>query len=197
MNLSDIERLYFLWERIYPYLAAQVASVLPERWERVLEVGPFAGGIAFELAMGRRSSPVVIADGRIEVLDYLAGEAVKRKLLNPIRWVQADLSGLPFQDGVFDGVIFRGAFFLLKGSILREIDRVLRPGGCGFIGGGFGAPTPQKLIDEISQESRTLNMRLGKKWISRSDLEQTLKQVSLEGRAEIVEQGGLWLCLHR
>jgi len=47
--------------------------------------------------------------------------------------------------------------------ILKEIYRVLKPGGLAFVGGGYGKDVPQALIDEIAEESRILNDALGRR----------------------------------
>ncbi|MBW2059168.1 MAG: class I SAM-dependent methyltransferase [Deltaproteobacteria bacterium] len=197
MDISDIERLNVLWLRIYPYLAAQVIGILPEKAGIILEVGPFSGGIGFELAREKRDSSVVIADSHEEILGYLKAETARLKLPGRVDLVRSDPSRLGFKSGVFSGVVFRGAFFFLDSSMLREIDRVLEPGGVGFIGGGFGAGTPPDLIREISLESRILNERLGKRRISRGELEDMAASSGLQGHCRITERGGLWLILQK
>jgi len=197
MDISDIKRLNALWVKVYPYLAEQIISFLPKSARMLLELGPFSGGISFELAKARKDCPIIIADSRQEILDYLSGEARKRSLLNQIRLVRSDLPMLRFRAAEFDGVICRGAFFFLDESMLKEIHRVLRTGGIGFVGGGFGALTPRSLIDRITVESRRLNERLGKKWISRTQLEEMVAKAGLEKCSRIVEEGGLWLLLQK
>jgi len=51
-------------------------------------------------------------------------------------------------------------------------------------------------IERIAAESKDLNARLGKRWISREQLERMIREAGLEEQSRILEQGGLWL-LHR
>jgi len=197
MDISDIRRLNILWSEVYPYLAQQVNSILPESGRVFLEVGPFSGGISFELVKSRQASSMVIADSREEILAYLKDEARRRKLLSQIRLIRSDLPALQFRKAEFDGVICRGAFFFLDELMLQEIHRVLRAGGVGFVGGGFGGLTPRRLIDEIAVESRRLNKGLGKKWMSRTYLEEMIARAGLEKDSRISEEGGLWLILQK
>jgi ubiquinone/menaquinone biosynthesis C-methylase UbiE len=197
VNISDIKRLDLLWARIYPYLADYVMSFLPREAQKLLELGPFSGGISFELARAGNNYSIVIADEREDVLDYLTREAEKRNLLRQIRLEQTTLSPLKFEDCVFDAVISRGVFFFLDESILKEMYRILSPGGIGFIGGGFGISTPRVLMDDIASESRRLNQRLGKKWISEAQLREMVISAGLEKYTRIIDEGGLWLLLER
>lgn len=195
MDAADIQRLYRLWAEIYPYLAKQVVALLPEEARNLLEVGPFSGGMAFELARAKGESTIVIADRHHEILDFLACEAESRGLGGRIEWVQSDPAALAFGEATFDGVVFRGAFFFLDASMLKEIYHVLRPGGVGLVGGGYGGSTPERLIEAIASESRRLNARLGKRWISRDELEEMIREAGLEEAARIVEEGGLWVVM--
>jgi ubiquinone/menaquinone biosynthesis C-methylase UbiE len=197
MDISDIEKLNILWDKIYPYLADQVKAILPKGASRLLEMGPFSGGIAFELAKANPDYSIVITDCREPVLDYLKRETRRQGLLDQVEITHTDLVKLKFGAGVFDGVIFRGAFFFLDGPMLREIYRVLRRGGIGFVGGGFGTLTPENLIEEIASESRELNARLGRKWISRTQLEEMVADAAMERCSRIIEEGGLWLVLRK
>jgi len=197
MDISAVKELYVLWAKIYPHLAEQIVSILPKGARTLLELGPFSGGIGFELAKTRKDYVIVIADSRGEILDYLTHKARALNLLGQIRLVRTDLSTLEFGSAEFDGVVFRGAFFFLDESMLKEIYRVLKPGAIGFVGGGFGVSTPRNLIDEIASESRKLNSRLGKKWISRIQLEEMVAEAALERCSRIIEEGGLWLVLQK
>ena len=98
------------------------------------------------------------------------------------------LNALNLPDETFDLVFCRGAFFFFDPDhqFLREIDRVIRPEGFAFIGGGFGSHTSSNVIDAISDESRRLNYELGKKI-----------DIGVDKRAEIVDKGGLWVVIRK
>ena len=77
--------------------------------------------------------------------------------------------------------------------LLQEIYRVLKDGGFAFVGGGFGKDTPQERIDEIADESRILNDRLGRDRVSIMGLEEMVEKAGLTEYCKIEERGGLWL----
>ena len=197
MDISDIKRLNTLWAGVYPYLAKQVISVVPGEPRHMLEMGPFSGGISFELAQTIQGCSITIVDSMERTSVYLAEEARRRHLSPRVQVVRGDLSKLPFHAEMFDAVIFRGAFFFLDESILRGIHGVLAPEGVGFVGGGFGALTPRELIDDIADESRRLNQKLGRKWVTRAHVEEMVMRAGLDRYAQVIEDGGLWVLLWR
>ena len=76
-------------------------------------------------------------------MDYSADMMAKAKLRAPqnVRFIQGDVSALPFEDGSFDVVLSLNGFhaFPDKEAAYRETFRVLRPGGtfcgCFYIAG--------------------------------------------------------------
>jgi ubiquinone/menaquinone biosynthesis C-methylase UbiE len=160
-----------------------------------LELGSFAGGISFELARLYPKLNLVIADERADYLKYLRNELYARELSGRIKLANMNLDKLIFSDGSFDLVILRGAFFFIidMPQILSEVFRVLRAGGLAFVGGGYGRDIPQNLIDNIAQESRVINDRLGRRRVDIEALNQLLSSVRLSDKAQIVEEGGIWL----
>ncbi|MFC2008302.1 class I SAM-dependent methyltransferase [Chloroflexota bacterium] len=195
MDIDDLKQLNSLWTKLYPYLASQIMEGYQRDSGAVLELGPFSGGISKELTKGYPGLSIIIAAESPAVLEYLREEM--SRLSERINIVKTDLYHLPFEDSQFDLVIFRGAFFFLKEDLLQEIFRVLKDGGMAFVGGGFGKGVPKELIDEIADESRQLNSRLGRRWVSIEELHEIVRRSSLTDRCQIVEEGGVWLHIRR
>jgi ubiquinone/menaquinone biosynthesis C-methylase UbiE len=109
------------------------------------------------------------------------------------------LENLQFMDAQFDLVVLRGAFFFLKDRVglLGEIVRVLKAGGMAFVGGGYGKGTPKELIEEIADRSRELNKRLGRKRVSKEELEEVVRKSELADLCTIEEEGGLWITIRK
>jgi probable selenium-dependent hydroxylase accessory protein YqeC len=201
MDPRIVAQLNRLWKHIYPHLSRFVADIYRRQGGRgegdVLELGPFAGGIAKELLTLSSEFRVVVADTSPELFGDLQEEIRETPLAQRIIITSSPLSPLAFLDRSFDLVVCRGAFFFLTPPILQEIYRVLRPGGIAVVGGGYGPTTPQDLIGEIAAESKQLNLQLGKQWMTEGDLAQMIQEASLQGDAEISTEGGLWMILKR
>lgn len=199
MEIQDIIRVNQLWKNIYPYLVKQISETRNQQSGKVLELGPFSGGISFHLAQQYPLMEITIADEREEMLEWFGAETKARNLVNRINIVPSSLEKLDFASESFDLVIMRGAFFFLKDNafLLGEIYRVLKPGGIALVGGGYGKNAPQSLIDEIADESRVLNDRLGRKWLSIEALKKIAEKNKLSDKTKIWEEGGVWLVVTR
>jgi probable selenium-dependent hydroxylase accessory protein YqeC len=201
MDPHLIAKINRLWGPIYPYLARFIADLYRKQGGRkegdVLELGPFSGGIAKELVLLSPHCRVVVADETPGLFDPLYEEIEKTAFAQRMMIVSSPLAPLTFVDQGFDLVIFRGAFFFRTPDILREVYRVLRPGGLAIVGGGFGPSTPNALIKGIAEESKHLNLLLGKPWMTEKDLTLMIRQASLHEEAEISTDGGLWVVLRK
>jgi ubiquinone/menaquinone biosynthesis C-methylase UbiE len=199
MDIADIKQLNVLWRKIYPYLASHIMEEYGRDSGAVLELGPFSGGISIELARSYSKLDITVADSSPEITEFLRQEVASYGLADRIEVRSAQLDRLAFDDSRFDLVISRGAFFFLdeRGEFLREVFRVLKNGGMAFVGGGYGNGVPGELIEDIADESRRLNRRLGKKWFGIPELQQIVTRSELTANCSVVEEGGLWLIIRK
>ncbi len=170
MDPTDLKRVNELWKNIYPYLAEQAIGYYGRETGSVLEFGPFSGGIARELRQ------------RYPKLDITVD------------------AGLKLKPGKrYDLIILRGAFFFIfdEKTLLRDIFESLKEGGTAFVGGGYGKDIPQALIDEIADESRILNDRLGRRRVTLNEIKELVRTSGLNGNCRIVEEGGVWLVIKK
>jgi SAM-dependent methyltransferase len=101
---------------------------------RVLDLGTGAGLLALEAVSRWPSAQVVGLDASTGMLGVAAAEADRR--LGPeerarLELISGDAGRLPFPDASFDVVLASFVLQLVadRGSVLREVRRVLRPGG--------------------------------------------------------------------
>jgi SAM-dependent methyltransferase len=125
-SAADVYEAFFVPALFHewPPLVADAAGVGPGR--QVLDVACGTGVLARHIA-GR-----VGPQGRVVGLDINEGMlAVARREAPQIEWKQGAAETLPFPDGSFDAVVSQFAlmFFVDRDVAIREMMRVLRPGG--------------------------------------------------------------------
>ena len=114
----------------------------PQPGERVLEIGPGVGYYTLDLAewVGPEGT-IEIFDLQQEFLDHTMQRAAERSLTNLVP-TQGDATALPYEDDSVDAVILTAVLGEIPdpGAALREIARVLEPGGRLLVGELFGDP---------------------------------------------------------
>ncbi len=192
MKTELIEELLHLWEPVYPFLVDFLLKLFGRERGDFLEFGPFCGGVTKRLVERTGFKAALLVQGEVwpTLRDYLKGTG---KYLG-FCWEGGEL---PFPGSSFDLVFCRGAFFFLDGKLLREVFRILTPGGIAVLGGGYGPSTPREVILPIAERSRELNRALGKRTLRPEEAEKMVVEAGLGDCAEILTEGGLWILLRR
>lgn len=196
-KLENIKRINKLWGQVYPFLASVIMDDFGKHTGRLLEIGPFSGGISMELARLYPNLDITISTWESDEIKYIENGLTDAGLADRIKVLKAGRDVFDFADGYFDLIICRGALFFLDARLLLESFRMLAKDGFAFIGGGYGKSTPQHIIDAIHDESHVLNQSLGKRWITRNTLEKLLRETELTDDCRIEEEGGLWLTIRK
>lgn len=150
----------------YPYVVADaLRHCAPTRgfW---VDLGAGKGQVAIPLIEATDNS-VVMLDPNAEAMAEGLKAAREKGLETRLSAVVGVAEKMPFPDSSVDFVISRGSVFFWddppKG--LQEVYRVLRPGGCAYIGGGAGSGYPawatRKLIE---QRKKSMEGDEAEKW---------------------------------
>lgn len=188
-----IEQINTLWLPVYPYMAAYLLSVSGAREGRMLDLGPFAGGLATSILSKSQAFQATVADESTATLIWAEGLARRCGCIDRLETKMAPLDQIPEADGSFQLIAVRGAFFFLSESLLKEVRRLLAPGGYAWIGGGYGPTTPESVIAPIAERSKTLNEAIGKRRVTANEAQEMVRQAGLEQCAWVVSEGGLWI----
>jgi len=146
---------------------ARLREVLaPAPGERLLEVGPGTGYYSLHVAdwigpAGRLD----IFDLQQDMLDHTMRRAREAGVAN-VAPTQGDARTLPYDDATFDGAYLVAVLGEIpdQDAALRELARVLRPGGRLVVGELFGDPhwvSPGRLRERAERAGLTFARRLG------------------------------------
>jgi ubiquinone/menaquinone biosynthesis C-methylase UbiE len=134
----------FWVEAPHPFVTrARLAEILePKPGERILEVGPGTGYYTLDVAESvAPQGQVEIFDLQQEMLDHTMRRASERGIAN-ITPTQGDATELSYADGSFDAVHLTTVLGEIpdQRAALRELARVLKPGGRLVVGELLGDP---------------------------------------------------------
>ncbi|MBI4488377.1 MAG: class I SAM-dependent methyltransferase, partial [Deltaproteobacteria bacterium] len=187
-----IEQINTLWLPVYPFMADHLLAASGVRSGKVLDLGPFAGGIALSLLAKSPGFDAKVVDESERVLRSTIQWAREKGCSSRLAVQRAPVETIFEPDRSFDVVTVRGAFFFLTPLLLREVKRVLRPGGFGWVGGGYGPLTPNEVIAPIADRSKRLNEELGKRRMTTKKCKELLASAGLASCANVSTDGGLW-----
>jgi SAM-dependent methyltransferase len=188
-----INEINELWLPVYPYMADYLLATSGVKGGRFLDLGPFAGGLALAILRKCETFGVTMIDESELVLRWVEEEAAEGGYVSRLTTRRRPIDPIPEADAAFDLVAVRGAFFFLTPTLLREVKRVLRPGGFGWVGGGYGPTTPDEVIAPVAHRSKMLNEAVGKRRITPEDARVMASIAGLEACTRVVTAGGLWL----
>ncbi len=198
-NFPELVReVNHLWLTVYETLAQQVAEACSKPPARILEVGCFSGGVGLALLKLFPLARLAIALDMPE-LETSFNKDWKITDTSRLKIVRTLIDHLNLPDESFDLAFCRGGFFFLdnEGTLLRDIYRVIAPGGIAFFGGGYGVHTPDSVIAPIAEESRIKNNDLGRRIYAKIELQTLLQKINLISQSKIIESGGLWILIRK
>ena len=114
----------------------------PKAGERILEVGPGTGYYTLDVAEWvKPDGQVDILDLQQEMLDHTMRSAGERGLAN-VTPTKSDATAMPYEDGTYDAAFLVTVLGEIpdQDAALRELARVLKPGGRLVVGELIGDP---------------------------------------------------------
>jgi len=118
----------------------------------------------------------------------------KQQLTDRIIPVSGDAHDLPFEDKFADFVISRGSYHCWgnKVQVFKEIYRVLKEEGIGFVGGGFGRYVTEEELNKM-KSLRDRSLKEGAKAYSSPDkIREIINKAGISNFRIIYDKAGLW-----
>ncbi len=188
-----IERINTLWSPVYPLMADHVIAVSGIQAGHVLDLGPFAGGLAVSLLAKSVVFHAKVIDESERLMRWTSRRAREVGCASRLTLCRTTIEPIPEPDASFDLVLVRGAFFFLTPALLSEIKRVLRAGGFAWVGGGYGPLTSDEVIAPIAERSKQWNEAIGKQRITIAEAQKLIVSAGVSSSARILTEGGLWI----
>ncbi len=153
------------------------------------------GTAVFAIELYRHSKLKIYALEKEKAINEVARLNIeKEQLTDRIIPVLGDAHDLPFEDKFADFVISRGSYHCWKDKVrvFKEIYRVLKKGGIGFVGGGFGRyVTVEELNRMKSLRDRSLKEG-AKAYSSPGKLREVIYKAGISDFRIMYDKAGLW-----
>jgi len=139
----------------YPYVVEDLLKYAHPKKGFWIDLGAGKGQVAIPL-IEKTGNPVVMLDPDAEAMAEGLELARQKGIGDRLFAVVGVAEEMPFPDNSVDLVVSRGSIFFwddpAKG--LREVYRVLRPGGKAYIGGGAGSSYPQWAVEKLIRQRK-------------------------------------------
>jgi ubiquinone/menaquinone biosynthesis C-methylase UbiE len=147
------------WVPVFALFAKDLAAYTSAKpGDIVLDLGTGSGIAAFEMCKAVPSVGLVVGIDRSEAMIRLARRKTARTHLPNVRFFRMDAEAIHFPDSFFDVAISNCGIGIVNFDGLREILRVLKPGGIlAFNDWHLIDVTPHRLFGEILRKHRNKN----------------------------------------
>ncbi len=186
---------------LYPVVAKQIKDKAGMIEGICLDIGTGPGYLGINMAKITKLQ-VYLLDILQEMLDIAEHNIIENGLENRVETLLADVHQMPFKSKSVDLVISRGSIFFWedKPKAIKEIYRILAPGGIAYIGGGFGTREIKEQIDikmkKINKEwKRDVKQRIGE--MNKKKFEDILQLLGVQDYEMINNESGWWMIIKR
>ncbi|MBW2607298.1 MAG: class I SAM-dependent methyltransferase [Deltaproteobacteria bacterium] len=153
------------------------------------------GTAIFAVELCRHSKLKIHALEKEEAIYQIACSNIKNEgLTNRIIPVLGDANYLPFDSEFADFIISRGAYHCWEDKIqvFKEIYRVLKKGGIGFVGGGFGRYVTEEELNRM-KILRDRSLKEGAKaYSSPETIKEVISKVGISDFRILDDPAGYW-----
>lgn len=187
------------FKKVYPEIARQILARTGVTRGKCIDLGGGPGMLGIWLAK-LSDLEVTVYDLMPECVELVEGNSKANNVEGRISAQQGKAEQMDFEDNSADLIVSRGSVFFWedKEQGLSEVYRVLKPGGWGYIGGGFGN---KKILDEVltlrANDTKWLEQRkkrIGQKSIGK--FKNLLAKLHIDGTVEHSDIG-TWIIFRK
>jgi len=197
MNLLEAKRFdKKVRENFMPAIVSTVKQITEDYG--VLEgigVDVGCGTAVFAVELCRHSNLTIHALEKEKAIYEIACSNIKKEgLTDRIIPVLGDANDLPFESEFADFIISRGSYHCWedKVRVFKEIYRVLKKGGIGFVGGGFGRYVTEEELNRM-KSLRDHSLKEGAKAYNSPDkLKEVIDRAGIPNFHILHDPAGLW-----
>ena len=183
-------------ENFMPAIVSTVRQIIDDYG--VLEgiaVDVGCGTAVFTVELSRHTKLKIYALEKEKAIYEMACSNIKREgLVDRIIPVLGDAHDLPFENEFADFLISRGSYHCWKDKIgvFKEMYRVLKKGGTGFVGGGFGRYVTEEELNRMKSLRDHSLKDVAKVYSSPDKLRETIYKAGIPDFRILHDPAGLW-----
>jgi len=158
------------------------------------------GTAVFAIELCKRSNLKIYALEKARAIYEVACINIEREgLKDRIIPVLGDAHNLPFENEFADLIISRGSYHYWEDKVqaFKEIYRVLKRGGIGFVGGGFGRYVTEEELNRMKSLRDCSLKDDAKAYRSPDKLEEVIHKAGISNFNIIYDRTGLWAELRK
>jgi len=164
-----------------------------------MDLGSGSAGVGLALLESLPDAVMVLLDPSAKALGKGLQAARERGFHGRVVAVEGTTERIPMPDESVDVVVSRGSFYFWKNRAqgLREVWRILRPGGRAMIGGGLGSRYPEDARREFirrKRESAAADGPEAAREFADARSPETFRRLAVEAELpafEVIGEGGL------
>lgn len=186
---------------LYPLIANQITEKFGIKEGIAIDVGtgPSSLSIALTKITNLKIYALDISKEMCQIAEHnIALEGFNDRIIP----IVGDVHHMPFPDNFADLIFSRGSMFFWKDLTLafKEIYRVLKPNGKGYIGGGFGSGELKKKIKKRFNNKDEKQEKNFYKSIPKIDIDNLEIAVNMAGIGNYIiinDDSGLWVLIKK
>jgi ubiquinone/menaquinone biosynthesis C-methylase UbiE len=188
---------------MYPLIAEQILSRTKIRSGTCLDAGAGPAPLAIALVM-KSDLSVITLDSSPRMQSLIVKNIRAFCLEEKIQPVLGDIHAIPVSDRVYDLVVSRGSYHTWRNMplALKEVKRVLKPGGMAYIGGGYGSSAIREDVlaarkFRVMEKSLEYSLKPSFQKVSVRAIESAIMEVQFSKYQIIDDDSGLWMLLYK